>query len=332
MKNYKTPKLKDVAELAGVSIATANQVLNNYVSRFSSKTCEKVLNAAKELSYRPNIAARSLQSRKSYTVGILFFAGNSIYMNDFMHAVQYSLLKYQYAPIFLTHSNEEEEERNLEICMARHVDGIIANAIIDAEGRPLLLDRYIQLLNSKVPLVEIFGTYIPDTPHFSLEYYPYGYNLTERLYKKGCRNIGFLTHSLMEESGSGSKKYWDIRNMWDGYVDAVTKNGMRAVSFTQHLDSDTETEGVFYWNTYKIAGAVFSKESGLDGIVCFNEEQALALVNYGNSHGVDLHKFLIATVGRSSNKILSSFPVEQVERPIKEIGRNVVSALMKKIT
>jgi len=332
MNKYKTSKLKDVAELAGVSIATANQVLNNFGSRFSETTCRKVINAAEKLSYRPNFAARSLRSNKSYTIGILFFSGNSLYMSDFMHAVQYSLVEYKYAPIFLTHSNKEEEERNLEICMARHVDGLVVNPCVDLDGNPILRDQYQKLAEEQLPVIEIFGQSLPDIYHFYFEHAQYGYELTERLYQRGCRKIGFLTHSLVKEFEDSSNKYWNAREMWLGYQKAIEGHGLKSLLFSHHLDMETETEGVFYWNTYKIADHIFSKESGLDGIVCFNEEQAFALVNYGNNHGVDLNKFIIATVGRSSNRILSKFAVEQIEWPIKQLGKDVVAALMQKLT
>jgi DNA-binding LacI/PurR family transcriptional regulator len=119
--------------------------------------------------------------------------------------------------------------------------------------------------------------------------------------------------------------------MWHGYENAVEAYNLQSYIFTHDLESDTETEGAFYWNTYRIADKIFSAESALDGIVCFNEEQALALVNYGAANGIDLHKFPIASVGRKSNRILQGFPVEEITWPIKQLGHDAVSALMNKI-
>ena len=62
--------IKDVAGLAGVSVATVSYVLNNKkVDRITDETRQKVLQAAKELNYRPNIAAQNLKSGKSYIIG-----------------------------------------------------------------------------------------------------------------------------------------------------------------------------------------------------------------------------------------------------------------------
>ena len=324
-------KLKDIAKLAGVSIPTVNQILNGYESRFSEKTCKKVFKATEELSYRPNIAARSLRYNKTYTVGILFFSANSMYLTDFMHATQYSLLQDQYAPIFLSHSNAEEEARNLEICLARQVDGLIVNVMITEDGTPSLGPMYQKLINAGMPVVEIFGNFLNDIPHFHFDHYRFGYELTERLILKGCRKIAFLTHSLMGKNDNQSKRYWNAWERWHGYETAIKKHNIESLLLSHHLEGETDTEGCFYWNTYEIAEKIFNMDSAPDGIVCSHEEQALALVNYANNHGIDLNKFIIGTTERSSNNILDRFPVETITWPTVQLGEDAVNTLMSKI-
>ncbi|HML23458.1 MAG TPA: LacI family DNA-binding transcriptional regulator [Aggregatilinea sp.] len=74
----RTPKpitLHDVAELSGVSYQTVSRVINNhpYVSK---DTRHRVLAAIRELDYRPNRVARSLATRRSYTLGVVTFGTN----------------------------------------------------------------------------------------------------------------------------------------------------------------------------------------------------------------------------------------------------------------
>ena len=61
---------KDVAKLAGVSVATVSHVLSKkkYVS---PELVEKVENVIRELNYQPNIIARSLSTKKTHHVGII---------------------------------------------------------------------------------------------------------------------------------------------------------------------------------------------------------------------------------------------------------------------
>ena len=62
--------LKDVAARAGVSVATASKALNGR-AQVASHTRTRVLQAAEELSFQPNILARGLISGSTRTVGLL---------------------------------------------------------------------------------------------------------------------------------------------------------------------------------------------------------------------------------------------------------------------
>lgn len=60
--------IKDVANLANVSITTVSMVLNNTDNKISEKTRQNVIDAAKKLNYSPNRIARSLVTKKSNAV------------------------------------------------------------------------------------------------------------------------------------------------------------------------------------------------------------------------------------------------------------------------
>lgn len=64
------PKLSNVASLAGVSTATASQVMRG-TGRISEKTRTKVLSAAKTLQYIPDGRAASMRSRQNCEVGFV---------------------------------------------------------------------------------------------------------------------------------------------------------------------------------------------------------------------------------------------------------------------
>lgn len=62
--------IKDVARIAGVSVASVSRVLNNG-PKVSKKTIENVLRAMKDLNYTPNANARALVTQKSTTIGVV---------------------------------------------------------------------------------------------------------------------------------------------------------------------------------------------------------------------------------------------------------------------
>lgn len=68
----KKTTMKNIAEYAGVSVATVSYVLNNNEKeKINAETKEKILKIAKELNYVPNLNARSLVSKKSRLIGII---------------------------------------------------------------------------------------------------------------------------------------------------------------------------------------------------------------------------------------------------------------------
>ncbi|MGM0883576.1 MAG: LacI family DNA-binding transcriptional regulator [Bacillota bacterium] len=74
----KKATLKDIAKAADVSVATVSYVLNNVANQtIPDETKCRVLDAAKQLNYVPNLAARSLVKQKSGLIGILINRGDN---------------------------------------------------------------------------------------------------------------------------------------------------------------------------------------------------------------------------------------------------------------
>ena len=63
--------LKDVAKRCGVSTATVSKALNGH-SDIGEKTRIRIKEAAQEMGYFPNAAARALKTNRSYNLGVLF--------------------------------------------------------------------------------------------------------------------------------------------------------------------------------------------------------------------------------------------------------------------
>ena len=63
--------LKEIADLAGVSIMTVSNVINGKHNRVSEKTIEKVNAIIRESGYVPNLNARSLTSKSSNIIQIM---------------------------------------------------------------------------------------------------------------------------------------------------------------------------------------------------------------------------------------------------------------------
>jgi LacI family transcriptional regulator len=63
----KRARIKDIAELSGVSIGTVDRVLHNR-GEVAEKTREKVMKITKDLNYSPNLIARALKLKKRFRI------------------------------------------------------------------------------------------------------------------------------------------------------------------------------------------------------------------------------------------------------------------------
>ncbi|WP_159703528.1 LacI family DNA-binding transcriptional regulator [Arthrobacter sp. 18067] len=70
------PSIADVAQAAGVSAQTVSRVSNG-LTNVEESTRNRVLNAMKELGYRPNRAARALKSGRFKSIGVIMFTLSS---------------------------------------------------------------------------------------------------------------------------------------------------------------------------------------------------------------------------------------------------------------
>jgi LacI family transcriptional regulator len=83
----RTTSIKDVAERAQVSISTASYALNG-VPKVSPETREKVLQAARDLQYKPNSFARSLKTHKTKTIGLFVSHIDSPYYFEVVNGIE----------------------------------------------------------------------------------------------------------------------------------------------------------------------------------------------------------------------------------------------------
>jgi LacI family transcriptional regulator len=119
------PTISDVAALAGVSFGTASKALNGRGS-LRDETRRRVSEAARQLSFQANAAAKSLNSGRTYTVGMIttdsigrFSIPVLIGAEDALGAGQMS--------VFLCDARDDpiREQYYLRTLMSRNVDGII---------------------------------------------------------------------------------------------------------------------------------------------------------------------------------------------------------------
>lgn len=128
--------LKDVAEAAGVSSATASLVLNGRAGgRVSTGLAGRVEEAAARLNYRPNLVARSLRTQESKTIGII---SNDVATTPFAGAMLSGAQEIAWRNgwlLLLVNSNGDAamEQAAARSLIQRNVDGFIYAAMFHQE-------------------------------------------------------------------------------------------------------------------------------------------------------------------------------------------------------
>ncbi|MGL1893323.1 MAG: LacI family transcriptional regulator [Spirochaetaceae bacterium] len=145
-------KLEDVAQKAGVSIATVSRVLNNHpVSDKARAVVEKTI---AELDYRPNLMARGLTKGQTSRVGVVVSNMENPYFSSIMNSMEIRLREDGYLCNFASSPCRGEEEIDiLKKFIDSGVDGLI---IVDVGTKDENSGLYADL-NKQLPVVLING-------------------------------------------------------------------------------------------------------------------------------------------------------------------------------
>ena len=216
----------DVAREAGVSRTTVSNVFNNR-AKYSDETRQAVLDAAKRLGYKPNLAAKSLITNQSRLVGLILPSyvdtntlTNSPFYNIILDSV-YSVLRNEafYDLIIFSVPYREHLRQVSDWLDARNVDGILAIGEYDPS--------FLKDLNSKgVPVVLIDNYSRASYPNFSYvnsDDEAGGHLATQKLITGGYQRIGLgavgLSGPLMQKRHKGYKRALNEAGLKDHVFD-----------------------------------------------------------------------------------------------------------------
>ncbi|MEW2394906.1 LacI family DNA-binding transcriptional regulator [Streptomyces sp. NPDC046862] len=115
----------DVAQHAGVSVATVSHVLNN-TRAVRPQTRQLVLDAIEALGYTPNTLARSLVTSRTRSIGLAVSAVSNPYFTEILQGVEAGALEHGYSLLIADpHDDPEHERKVVQLLHERRVDGMI---------------------------------------------------------------------------------------------------------------------------------------------------------------------------------------------------------------
>src|ERR1700751_1588010 len=135
-----SPSLKALAEHLSLSSATVSLVINRSPAAKSipHSTQERIRAAARELNYRPNLMARSLRQKRSFTVGVMVPEISEGYASMVMSGIEDHLLQEGYFYFVVSHRHRNDLIGEYpRLLQERSVEGLIAVDTVCHERVPI---------------------------------------------------------------------------------------------------------------------------------------------------------------------------------------------------
>ncbi|MEP6987521.1 MAG: LacI family DNA-binding transcriptional regulator [Chloroflexota bacterium] len=188
--------IRDVAKRAGVGVSTVSYVLNGHNNHVSSETRDLILEAVRDLNYRPNAIARSMVKRKTATIGLIISELQNALFIPVTAGVEAVLQPEKYHILLASASDLTSEINAIETMRAQQVDGFIIMSLSLRFPEAHLL----QLQEEGVPFVVINRDLENDAINqIRLDEYGAGRMATQHLLDLGHSRIAIITGPLSED-------------------------------------------------------------------------------------------------------------------------------------
>jgi LacI family transcriptional regulator len=253
--------MKDIAQALGVSVVTVSKVMRDHAD-IGPETRRRVLDKAQELSYRPNLMARSLVTGRSHQVGVIVPTLLHPFFAEVLEALSSTMKQEDYA-VMISSSMEDPaiEEAAIEQLLGHRMDGLI---IASCSSSPA---KFQHLQQQGIPFVLIDRFFPKFRANFvGVDDRAVGRIATEHLIAMGCKRIAHI-RGLEFTTGVGR---------FEGYKQALKKHGFK---FDPSLVSPYMTADGRDWQQ------TFSAMRGLlqgrppDGVFCYNDPMAIAALD-----------------------------------------------------
>jgi DNA-binding LacI/PurR family transcriptional regulator len=177
--------LKDIAERAGVSLATVSNVVNGY-RPVGEATRQRVQQAIDELGYTPNLSARHLRRGRTGLIALAIPELNNPYFAELAGAAMREAAGLGYTLVMEDTAGDRDKELSLTEGSRHIIDGLIFSPV--QIGREEVLAR-----TSTTPLV-LIGEGVSDVPHdhIAIDNIAASHVAVQHLVSLGRRRIAFI--------------------------------------------------------------------------------------------------------------------------------------------
>jgi LacI family transcriptional regulator len=306
--------IRDIAQQTGLSVATVSFVLNDKpkAASFSEATRARVLEAAAELGYRPNIAARRLRSpeRETLFIGIAATSNPRIPLLDAAFAAAQAYADQGLTPIQVTFEPFRFDQLH---ALPGLMDGSRFNGLIIANSSPAD-EAFLATHEIAVPAI-LFLRHIPTCNYIDVTNYESGKAAAEFLLCQGRRHLHVLSSDHTVQANEEKQR---------GFAQALQELGL-PLKVTRA--PSTESGGC------QAMSAVLCSGHPCDGVFAISDHMAVGAMHALRLAGRRIPDD-IAIIGHDDRDVAryAAPPLTTFRMPLAQMAKDAVSALVGILT
>ncbi len=309
--NLRRATIKEVAQAAGVSIATVSRILNSQ-SGVSEALKEQVLRAVRELHYQPNAVARALKVQKSRSIGLIIPDIENPFFPALVRSVEDSAKAQGYSLILCnTDGKPAEESKYIKFLFSKQVDGILFvgnSAFSEADKWLLNVQTPIVLLDRRIVGLPLSTVMVDNQAG--------AFMAVEHLIKMGRKRIALV----------GGKDTPTNSERLAGYKQALQAYG---IAYAPEL----VTQGAFNFDGgYAGIERLLRAGCQFDAVFAANDMMAIGAVECLAKNGIAVPDD-VAVVGFDDIRMAAWYKpaLSTIRQPVYEMGRLAVTTLLEQI-
>lgn len=303
--------IKDIAKLAGVSVATVSRVINEDPG-VADKLRQKVLQAIKDTNYVPNTVGRNLRKSKSDMLLIMLPTLSNPFYSKILKGIEQAASEKGYGVLVsVTHHEVKTEKKYLKMLQMKQVDGVIS----------LFSTLSVEELNSlvmKYPFVQCCEyTEGAQLPYVMIDNKKAAYEATQYFIAHGHKRIGMISGSFYESSEKAREQ---------GYRDALLDAGL-AFDASYVLKSNYKPE-----SGMDLCRQLLSFPEPPTAILTVSDTLAIGAIKHLKSVGIKVGED-IEVIGFDNASITRVYDpsVSTVSQPRYDLGTVAVDLVVEKI-
>ncbi|HKM82264.1 MAG TPA: LacI family DNA-binding transcriptional regulator [Candidatus Acidoferrum sp.] len=311
IRNSGAVTLRAVAEHLGLTAGTVSAVLNDSPAARSipAHTRARVLDAARELNYRPNFFARSLRVKRSLTVGVIAEEIGDAYGSLVCSGIEAYLRENNYFFLTVAHRHDPKLLRTYaQLLQSRGVEGIITiDTSIDKE--PLL------------PTVAVAGHQkVGNVTNIILDHHRAAELALGHLKELGHQNIAFLRGNLDSS---------DAVSRWDAIQEVTREFG---ICIRPELVVQLEGRESAAKLGYPSGKVLLARNVPFTALFAYNDISAIGAMRDFQQAGLRVPQD-VSVVGFDDITLASYSipPITTVRQPLMKMGRIAAQTLLDRI-